>query len=101
MLYQNQRVLTETVIAANIRLEAASLSFASGLVAALDARDHYTAGHSAAVAVYARDIAQRMGLSSDEQQLANLAGLLHDIGKVGLPPGILEKAGPSDSRRTS
>ena len=94
VLYQNQRVLTETVIAANIRLEAASLSFASGLVAALDARDHYTAGHSAAVAVYARDIAQRMGLSNDEQQLAHLAGLLHDIGKVGLPPGILEKAGP-------
>ncbi len=94
VLYQNQRVLTETVIAANIRLEAASVSFASALVAALDARDHYTAGHSASVAVYARDIAQRMGLTDEEQKLAHLAGLLHDIGKVGLPPSILEKAGP-------
>jgi putative nucleotidyltransferase with HDIG domain len=100
-LYQNQRVLTESVIAANERLEGASLSFAAGLVAALDARDHYTAGHSAIVAVYSRDIARHMGLTKEQQELAHLAGLLHDIGKVGLPPGILEKAGPltADERR--
>jgi putative nucleotidyltransferase with HDIG domain len=70
------------------------LSFATALVAALDARDRYTAGHSAAVAVYARDIADRLGLSAQEQQLAHLAGLVHDIGKVGLPAGLLEKPGP-------
>jgi putative nucleotidyltransferase with HDIG domain len=93
-LYQNQRVLTERVIAANARLEGASLSFAGGLVAALDARDHYTAGHSATVAIYSRDIACRLGLTQEQQQLAHLAGLLHDIGKVGLPPSILEKTGP-------
>jgi putative nucleotidyltransferase with HDIG domain len=63
------------------------------LVAALDARDRYTAGHSAAVAVYARDIAKRLGLPEDQQQLAHLCGLVHDIGKVGLPPGLLEKPG--------
>jgi putative nucleotidyltransferase with HDIG domain len=93
-LYQNQRILTDKVIAVNERLEGASLSFAAGLVAALDARDHYTAGHSATVAVYSRDIACRLGFTEEQQQLAHLAGLLHDIGKVGLPPGILEKAGP-------
>jgi putative nucleotidyltransferase with HDIG domain len=100
-LYQNQRVLTETVIAANERLEGASLSFAGGLVAALDARDHDTAGHSASVAIYSRDIACRLGLTEQEQQLAYLAGLLHDIGKVGLPPGIIEKPGAltADERR--
>jgi putative nucleotidyltransferase with HDIG domain len=92
-LYQDQRVLTERVIAANERLERASLSFAAGLVAALDARDHYTAGHSATVAIYSKDIACQLGLTEAQQQLAHLAGLLHDIGKVGLPPGIIEKAG--------
>jgi putative nucleotidyltransferase with HDIG domain len=94
VLYQEQRQLVSELAEANSRLEASGLSFASALVAALDARDKYTAGHSAAVAVYARDIAQRMGLSEADQQLAHLSGLLHDIGKVGLPAGILEKTGP-------
>jgi HD-GYP domain-containing protein (c-di-GMP phosphodiesterase class II) len=35
-----------------------------------------------------------MGLSEEQQRLAHLAGLVHDIGKVGLPPGLLEKQGP-------
>jgi HD-GYP domain-containing protein (c-di-GMP phosphodiesterase class II) len=35
-----------------------------------------------------------MGLSSAEQELAHLCGLVHDIGKIGLPPGLLEKTGP-------
>lgn len=78
---------------ANTRLERATLSFATALVATLDARDRYTAGHSAAVAIYARDIAHRLGLSLEEQQLAHLCGLVHDIGKIGLPPGLLEKPG--------
>jgi putative nucleotidyltransferase with HDIG domain len=92
-LYREQRETTEKLRAANDRLERASLSFATALIAALDARDQYTAGHSAAVAVYARDIARRLGLSDDEQQLAHLCGLVHDIGKVGLPAGLLEKPG--------
>ena len=93
-LYQEQREATVGLARANDRLERASLSFAAGLVATLDARDRYTAGHSAAVAIYARDIAKRLGLTEQEQQLAHLAGLVHDIGKIGLPPGLLEKPGP-------
>jgi putative nucleotidyltransferase with HDIG domain len=102
VLYQEQRQLVSELANANSRLEASGLSFAGALVAALDARDKYTAGHSAAVAVYARDIAERLGLSQADQQLAHLAGLLHDIGKVGLPAGILEKEGPLslDERRS-
>ena len=92
-LYREQRETTEQLSVANERLGRANLSFATALVAALDARDQYTAGHSAAVAVYARDIAVRMGLSSREQQLVHLCGLAHDIGKVGLPAGLLEKPG--------
>jgi hypothetical protein len=101
VLYHDQRDAADRLSEANLRLERANVSFASALVATLDARDRYTAGHSAAVAIYSRDIAKRMSLSDDEQQLAHLAGLVHDIGKVGLPPGLLEKEGPLtlDERR--
>jgi putative nucleotidyltransferase with HDIG domain len=94
LLYQEQRATAEQLAVAIERQERANLSFASALVATLDARDQYTAGHSAAVAIYARDIAARMGLTDGEQQLAHLCGLVHDIGKVGLSPGLLEKPGP-------
>jgi putative nucleotidyltransferase with HDIG domain len=92
-LYQAQRQAVDDLAAANVRLERANLSFATALVATLEARDRYTAGHSAAVAVYSRDIAARMGLSEHEQQLVHLCGLVHDIGKIGLPAGLLEKPG--------
>lgn len=100
-LYQEQRRLAEGLALANRHLERANISFAAALVATLDARDRYTAGHSAAVAIYSRDIARRMGLNDVEQRLAHLSGLVHDIGKVGLPPGLLEKPGPLtlDERR--
>jgi putative nucleotidyltransferase with HDIG domain len=93
LLYRQQRLDTEALGVANERLERANLSFATALVATLDARDRYTAGHSAAVAVYARDIAQRMGLSESEQELVHVCGLVHDVGKIGLPAGLLEKPG--------
>jgi putative nucleotidyltransferase with HDIG domain len=93
LLYQEQRNLAEGLASANERLEKANLSFASALVATLDARDRYTAGHSAAVAIYSRDIAARMGLDQAKQSLVHLCGLVHDIGKVGLPAHLLEKRG--------
>src|SRR4029079_9022497 len=92
-LYQDQRRLADDLTSVNERLEAANLSFASALVAPLDARDRYTAGHSAAVAIYAEDIAARMSLSDAEMRLAYLCGLVHDIGKIGLHAGLLEKPG--------
>lgn len=94
LLYREQRATSEELKTAMERQERANLSFATALVATLDARDRYTAGHSAAVAVYARDIAARLGLSEQDQRLAHLAGLVHDIGKIGLPAGLLEKPGP-------
>jgi len=92
-MYQDQRRLAEDLSSANVRLEKANLSFATALVATLDARDQYTAGHSAAVATYARDIARRLGLGEEIQELCRLCGLVHDIGKIGLPAGLLEKPG--------
>jgi putative nucleotidyltransferase with HDIG domain len=93
LLYRQQRETAEALTDANARLANANMSFATALVATLDARDRYTAGHSAAVAIYARDIAIRLGLSEREQELAHLCGLVHDIGKIGLPAGLLEKPG--------
>ena len=86
-MYQAQRTLAE-------KLEAANVSFAVALVTALEASDAYTAGHSRAVAIYSRDIAERMGLSKDVCDRAYLCGLVHDIGKVGLPASLLGKEGP-------
>lgn len=92
-LYQQQRQLTDDLVAVNKQLERAHESFTTALVTTLDARDRYTAGHSAAVAIYARDIAARMGLNEAEQALVHQSGLVHDIGKIGLPAGLLEKPG--------
>jgi putative nucleotidyltransferase with HDIG domain len=93
-LYRQQLLLTDDLASANGRLERANLSFVRSLVTTLDARDRYTAGHSAAVAIYARDIAERLGLPDDKQQLAHICGLVHDVGKIGLAAGLLEKEGP-------
>jgi putative nucleotidyltransferase with HDIG domain len=93
-MYHEERRTAEQLKEVNAQLERANVSFATALVATLDARDQYTAGHSAAVAIYSRDIAHRMGLPEAEERMAHLAGLVHDIGKVGLPAGLLEKAGP-------
>ena len=92
-LYQEQRQLAVDLSEANETLERANLQFAAALIATLDARDQYTAGHSAAVAIYSRDIARRMGLATEVCDQAYLCGLVHDIGKIGLPPGLLEKPG--------
>ena len=93
LLYRQQRQDTEALGIANARLARANLSFATALVATLDARDRYTAGHSAAVAIYARDIARRVGLADRDQELVHLCGLVHDVGKIGLSASLLEKPG--------
>jgi putative nucleotidyltransferase with HDIG domain len=85
-MYQAQRTLAES-------LEAANVSFAVALVTTLEASDAYTAGHSRAVAIYSRDIATRMGMPPEDCERAFLCGLVHDIGKVGLPASLLGKEG--------
>lgn len=92
-LYQEEREAREQLRASHEHLEAANLSFATALVATLDARDRYTAGHSAAVAFYARDIAAQLELDERTQHMAHVCGLVHDIGKIGLPLGVLDKRG--------
>ncbi|MCG6155841.1 HD-GYP domain-containing protein [Rubinisphaera margarita] len=59
----------------------------------LDAKDPYTCGHSDRVAQYARIIAENLGLPADECENIYVTGLVHDIGKVGVPDHILKKPG--------
>ncbi|MBM3276034.1 MAG: HD domain-containing protein, partial [Candidatus Sericytochromatia bacterium] len=63
------------------------------LTQALDARDSYTRNHSANVASLAKRIAQEMGLSETECEDIYIAGLLHDIGKIGIADAVLHKPG--------
>ncbi|HXX71885.1 MAG TPA: diguanylate cyclase, partial [Candidatus Acidoferrum sp.] len=69
----------------------------TSLAFAIDAKDHYTQGHSQKVSAYSVMIAQAMGLSQADIEEIRLAGLLHDIGKVGIPEAILNKSGPLDA----
>ena len=59
----------------------------------IDAKDPYTNGHSLRVALYAREISRRMGYSENDQENVFYIALLHDIGKIGIPDSILNKAG--------
>jgi putative nucleotidyltransferase with HDIG domain len=64
------------------------------LAQALEARDAYTRGHSERVTKYALKIAQEYGCSEEECKLIQQAGLLHDIGKIGIEDSILKKTTP-------
>ncbi|MDX6521400.1 MAG: hypothetical protein QOF08_2005, partial [Gaiellales bacterium] len=97
-MFARQAQLIEQLTSANARLEDANrrlrrvnLSFARAMVTSLDARDHWTAGHSVAVAVYSSDIAREMGMGADQVERVHLTGLVHDIGKIGVPAEVLQK----------
>lgn len=63
------------------------------LASAIDAKDAYTKGHSLRVAEYSRELARRMGKSMQEVNDIYYIGLMHDIGKIGIPDGIISKPG--------
>jgi putative nucleotidyltransferase with HDIG domain len=102
-MHARQAQLIEELGESNERLEAANehlrrvnVSFAAAMVRALDSRDKYTAGHSAAVAVYCRDIAVELGLPEADVTRVHLAALVHDIGKIGISAELLEKSSALD-----
>ena len=64
------------------------------LVAAVEMRDPYTAGHQKHVANLARAIATEMGIQKEKIEGIRMAGAIHDIGKISVPPEILSKPGP-------
>jgi len=63
---------------------------------AIDARDHYTAGHSERVTAYTLVLARHIGLTADQLEVIRQACMLHDIGKVGVPDAVLLKKSALD-----
>lgn len=63
------------------------------LTAAIDTKDHYTFSHSKNVAYYASELAKAYGMNQECINIVHEAGLLHDIGKIGIPEDILNKPG--------
>jgi diguanylate cyclase (GGDEF)-like protein/putative nucleotidyltransferase with HDIG domain len=92
-LEQFTRSLTEQGVDGQ-GLPPAVVETVTSLALAIDAKDHYTQGHSQKVSAYAVMIAQALGLNATDVEEIRLAGLLHDIGKVGIPEVILNKSGP-------
>ncbi len=68
-----------------------SLHIVQTLAEAIDAKDTYTNGHSSRVAQYAREIARRFGYSRKQQDEIYMMGLLHDVGKIGVPDSVINK----------
>lgn len=73
------------------KVERMSLQIMRTLAGTIDAKDKYTNGHSTRVAEYAREIARRAGKNEKEQEDVYYMGLLHDIGKIGIPDEIINK----------
>ena len=66
---------------------------AEALASAIDAKDPYTHGHSARVAMYSNQIAREAGKSEEECEKIYFAALLHDVGKIGIPSAVINKPG--------
>ena len=75
------------------RVRERMLHVTASLAEAIDAKDAYTKGHSGRVAEYSREIARRCGYDKKGQDEIYMMGLLHDVGKIGVPDVVINKAG--------
>lgn len=92
-LVRLQRDLHAEVERKTKEIEGLSLHVVHTLADAIDAKDAYTKGHSGRVADYSREIARRAGYSEKEQDEIYMMGLLHDVGKIGVPDAVINKPG--------
>lgn len=86
-----QQYLQDEVKKNAIKVEKLSLQAMLTLAQTIDAKDKYTKGHSTRVAKYSKKLAIKLGLSETEQDTIYFMGLLHDIGKIGIPDNIINK----------
>ncbi len=90
LVLENRQLLAE--------IRASFVSTIESLVTAIEAKSPSTRGHSEGVIKYAVAIAQEMGLPADQAERVRVAAVLHDLGKIGIPDDLLNRAGPlSDS----
>jgi diguanylate cyclase (GGDEF)-like protein/putative nucleotidyltransferase with HDIG domain len=85
-------------IGAESETQRIAISMIFALAATVDAKDHYTYGHSRKVSQYAVTMAEAMNLPTERISVIRNAGLLHDIGKIGIPDSILNKEGTLDEQ---
>ena len=88
-----QRNLSDAVARKTKENERLSLRVVQTLAEAIDAKDKYTNGHSTRVAKYAREIGRRYGYTMKQQEDIYMMGLLHDVGKIGIPDSVINKPG--------
>jgi putative two-component system response regulator len=88
-----QRDLHREVAKKTAELESLSQHVVHTLEKTIDAKDAYTNGHSERVALYSREIARRFGYDEDRQEEVYMMGLLHDVGKIGVPDTVINKPG--------
>ena len=88
-----QKDLHSEVVKKTAELESLSLHVVHTLAKTIDAKDAYTNGHSERVAAYSKEIARRYGYSDDRQEEIYMMGLLHDVGKIGVPDTVINKPG--------
>ena len=86
-----QRDLESEVIKKTRENEELSIQVVLAIADAIDAKDTYTNGHSRRVAKYSRDIAARLGYTEQQQSDIYMMGLLHDVGKIGVPDVVINK----------
>lgn len=84
---------TAELVESNRRITNLSTQTMMALASAIDAKDKYTNGHSLRVASYSRELARRMNKSPEEVNNIYYIGLMHDIGKIGIPNEIITKPG--------
>ena len=92
-LYKLQAEMERELKRKTDQLSHVYLQIVRAMSLAIDAKDTYTKGHSSRVAEYARMIAARAGCSEDLQDQIYIMGLLHDMGKIGVPDAIINKPG--------
>ena len=90
-LVRLQKNLADEVEIKTQENENLSLRIVQTLAEAIDAKDAYTNGHSGRVAKYTREIARRFGYSQKRQDEIYMMGLLHDVGKIGVPDAVINK----------
>jgi diguanylate cyclase (GGDEF)-like protein/putative nucleotidyltransferase with HDIG domain len=78
------------------RLHRTHLATIAALSKSMEAKDYYTSEHTERVAALSVALAERLGYGGEELEAIELGALLHDIGKIGIPEYILQKAGPLD-----
>lgn len=90
-LKKEVRSMTKEIVKEHEKNERLSLQIVKTLAGTIDAKDSYTKGHSSRVAEYSKEIAKRAGYSERAQEEIYMMGLLHDVGKIGIPDTVINK----------